>query len=212
MLVHELPTRKRLVGRGFLKALASALDTPNRYFARQLWEGCSSPGAWVAPGSGIALSRSAPWRGRPAFGSPGRVFSRFPLAGEVCKPRRARAAAEWMYRHAMPRNNGDWLRQGRHLVPTLPCGVRDGRDAWGAFDAQTCAYRHSQSDNGHEQPENDRSWRLQNGCLPGTHHAQTAGRKEPDRGKPERFSGGRTMAVQARPSRSLAQGSTRGFV
>ena len=43
-------------------------------------------------------------------------------------------------------------------------------------------------------------------------HAQTAGRKEPDRGKSGRFSGGRTMAVQAKPSRSLAQGSTGGFV
>ena len=29
-----------------------------------------------------------------ALGSPGRGFSRFPLAGEVCKPRRARAAAD----------------------------------------------------------------------------------------------------------------------
>ena len=119
-----------------------------------------------------------------ALGSPGRGFSRFPLAGEVWKPRRARAAADfdaasfsagakerdaasWMYRHAKPRNSGEWLRQGRRSVPTLPCGVRDGRDAWGAFDAQTCAYRHSQSDNVPRLAKNGRSWRLQNGCVPG---------------------------------------------
>ena len=66
----------------FSKALASALDRPNRCFSRQLWEGCSAPAARLAASSGIALSRSflrhreRPW-GVPDGFSPG-----FPWQGK----------------------------------------------------------------------------------------------------------------------------------
>ena len=61
----------------------------------------------VSPGGGCLQAA-------PDKGCGGRVLRVSFSAGA-----KERDAAEWMYRHAMPRNNGEWLRQGRRSVPTL---------------------------------------------------------------------------------------------
>ena len=128
----------------FSKALASALDRPNRCFSRQLWEGCPAPAAGLAASPGIALSRSFLRHRERPWGVPDGVSPGFPWQGKsgslavqgrrlILMPRlffsagaKERDAAEWMYRHAMPRSNGEWLRQGRRRSqPCLAASVTD---------------------------------------------------------------------------------------
>ena len=157
-----------------------------------------------------------------ALGSPGRGFSRFPLAGEVWKPRRARAAADAGAASLFPLARKKETRLSG--CTDTPChetmGIGSGRGdarsqpwlAASVTDAmpgepstrKLARTGTPKSDNGPPAGRNRPVMAIAKWMYSGNpRHAQTAGRKEPDREKSERFSGGRTMAVQAKPSRQF---------
>ncbi len=120
-----------------------------------------------------------------ALGSPRRGFSRFPLAGEVWKPRRVRAAADFDAASLFPlarrkeTRPGGWtgtpcpkttgIGSGRGDARSQPCLAASVTDAMPG-ESSTRRFARTGTPNrtmGHGWQENGRSWRLQNGCLPG---------------------------------------------
>ena len=120
-----------------------------------------------------------------ALGSPGLGFSRFPLAGEVWKPCRVRAAADAGAASLFPLARKKETRlsgctgtpcpetagngSGRGDTWSQPCLAASVTDAM-PVEPSTRKLARTGTPNrttGHGWPENGRSWRLQNGCLPG---------------------------------------------
>ena len=166
-----------------------------------------------------------------ALGGPGRGFSRFPLAGEVWKPRSARAAADADAASLFPLARKKETRlggctgtpspettgngSGRGDARSQPCLAASVTDAM-PVEPSTRRFARTGTPNrtmGHGWPENDRSWRLQNGCLPGTAAMRKRqGARNRIVESPNGFQPVGQWPSKRNPADSLAQGSTGGFV